>query len=151
MEGILQSCRESLEGLRMAEVNVLPIRVSKDRVEQHVIERLAADGDLQRIHHDEIECNHVTRMMHLRERDFLFDTMLQLPPLHTPFEGAANRVGDANVTFFTGGRVVLLLEPIQNRVRFQSSILFEEFNDLAPELLQRIAGASDTYEPVVRS
>jgi hypothetical protein len=103
-----------------------------------VVERLAPDRDFQRIHHDEVECNHVTRMMHLWERDFLFDTMRQLPSLHTPFEGTANRVGDANATFLTGGRVVLLLEPIQNRVRFQPSILFEEFNDLAPELLEWI-------------
>ena len=90
-------------------------------------------------------------MMDLRERDFLFDTMLQLPSLHTPFESATNRVSDANVTFLTVGRVVLLLEPIQNRVRFQSSILFQEFHDLAPELLERIADVCDTYEPAVRS
>jgi hypothetical protein len=39
----------------MTEVNVLPIRVGEDRVEQHVIERLAANRDLQRIHHDKVE------------------------------------------------------------------------------------------------
>jgi hypothetical protein len=77
-------------------------------------------------------------MMCLREHDFLLDAMLQLPSLHAPFESAANRVGNANVTFLTHGWVVLLLEPIQNRVRLQPPILFEEFNNLAPELLQRI-------------
>ena len=47
MEGVLQARRERLEGLRMTDVNVLPVRVSKDRMEHHMIEGLAADGNLQ--------------------------------------------------------------------------------------------------------
>jgi hypothetical protein len=107
-------------------------------MEHHVFERLVPDRDLQRIHHDEVEGDHVARMMHLRKRDFLLDTMLQLPSLHTPFESATNRVSDAILAFLTDGRVVLLLEPIENRVRFQPWLFFEAFSDLSPELLERI-------------
>jgi len=103
----------------VTQVNVFPIRVGKDRVEHHVFERLVPDRDLQRIHHDEVKGDHVARMMHLRKRHFLLDTVLQLPLLHASFESATNRVSDAILTFLTGGRVVLLLEPIENRVRFE--------------------------------
>jgi hypothetical protein len=120
MKAILQSCGERLEGLRMTEVNILPIRVGKDRMEHHVLKSLLPDRNVQLIHDDEVECDHVARMMLLGKNDFLLDTMLQLPLLDTPFESATNRVSDTNVTFRTVGRVVFLLEPIENCVRFQS-------------------------------
>jgi hypothetical protein len=88
-------------------------------MEHHVFERPFSDRDLQRIHHDEVKGDHVARMMHLWKNDFLLDTMLQLPSLDTPFESTTNRVRDANVAFLTLGWVVLLLEPIENCVRFQ--------------------------------
>ena len=47
MQGILQARRERLEGLRMTDVNVLPVRISEDRMKHHVVEGLASDRDLQ--------------------------------------------------------------------------------------------------------
>ena len=60
MQRILQARRERLEGFRMTEVNVFPVRVSEDRMEQHVVERLAVESDLQRIHDHEVEGDHVS-------------------------------------------------------------------------------------------
>ena len=77
-------------------------------MEQHVIERLAAQSDLQGIHDDEVKRQHITRVMHLRELDLLLDTMLQLPTMDTSFERAANRVGYLRRA---RGGIVFLLEP----------------------------------------
>jgi hypothetical protein len=45
-------------------------------MEHQVFEGLVPNRDLQGIHHDEVKGDHVTRMMHLRKRHFLLDTML---------------------------------------------------------------------------
>ena len=47
MQCVLQAGGKCLERFRMAEMDVLPVRVREDRMEQHVVERLATDGDLQ--------------------------------------------------------------------------------------------------------
>ena len=135
MQGVLQTCRESFEGLRMTEVDVLPVRIGEDRMEHHVVEGLAADRDLERIHDDEVESDHVARMVNLWEDDFLLDTVLELPTLYSSFQCSSNRVRHARLTF---RRVVLLFEPIQNRVRFESRIVLKSFFDFAPILFERI-------------
>lgn len=76
MQGVLQSRRERLERLAVTEMHVLPVRVSEDRMKQHVIERLAAERHFQGIHDHEVEGDHVARMMPLRKLDVLLDTML---------------------------------------------------------------------------
>jgi len=74
-------------------------------------------------------------MVNLWERNFLLDTVLELPTLHSSFECSSNRVRHARLTV---RRVVLLFEPIQNRVWFESRIVFKSFVDFAPKLLERI-------------
>jgi hypothetical protein len=135
MQGVLQAAREGLEGLRLTEVNVLPVRVSEDGVEQHVIESLPAEGDLQRVHDHEIKRDHVARVVHLRELDVLLDTVLQLPTLHQPFERATNRVRHLRRTF---GRIVFLLEPIKKRIGLEPRIFLKQGFDFTPELRERI-------------
>ena len=70
----------------MTQVNVLPIGIGKDRMEQHVIKGFAAHRDLQRIHDYEIKRQHVTSMMNLREFHFLLDTVPEFPTLHAALE-----------------------------------------------------------------
>ncbi len=106
----------------MTEVNVLPVRVGEDCVEQHVIERLAAQGDLQCIHDHEVERNHVTCVVGLCKLDILLHTVGQLPALNAPLKRSPNRVSDTRRTIHC---VVLLLEPIKNRVRLQLRILLK--------------------------
>jgi len=108
-------------------------------MEQFVVERFAADGDLQRIHDDEVEGDHVARMVNLREHHFLLDAMFEFPTLHPPFQCSSNRVRHARLAF---RRVVLLFEPIQNRVRFESRIVLKSFFDFLPELLQRVRASA---------
>ena len=61
-------------------------------------------------------------MMNLREGDFLLDTVLKFPTLYSPFERPSNRIGHARLTI---RRVVLLLEPIEEGVGLEPSILLE--------------------------
>ena len=112
----------------MTQVNVLPVRVGEDRMEQHVIERLATYRDLQRIHNDEVERDHVACMVDLRELDILLDAVRQLPALNAPLERSSNRVGYARRTF---RRVVFLLEPIKNRIGLQLRILLKKDFDFS--------------------
>ncbi len=100
----------------MAKVNVFPVRVRQDRMEEHVIERLAAEGDFQAIHDDEVKGHDVARVMHLRELDLLLDTLLKFPTLNPSFERSANRSTDLRLT---SGRIVFLLQPIQDRIGFE--------------------------------
>ena len=74
-------------------------------------------------------------MMNLREGDLLLDTVLKLPTLDSPFECSANRVGHMRRAT---GRVVLLFEPIEQGIRFESPILLESCFDFRPKLLERI-------------
>ena len=59
----------------MTVVNVLPVRIREDRMKHHVIERLPTHGDLQPVHDDEVKCDHITRVMNLRELDALLNSM----------------------------------------------------------------------------
>ena len=135
MQGILQARREGLEGLRMTEVNVFPVGIREDRVKQHVLEGFACDGNVQRIHHDEVKGDHVARMVNLREHDLLLHPVLELPTPHSPLEGSPDRVGHARLPL---GRVVLLLQPIQDGVRLESLIVLKSLFDFAPKVFQWI-------------
>jgi len=85
-------------------------------------------------------------MVNLWEHHFLLDTMLELPTLHASFQRPSNRVRHARHTF---RRVVLLFEPIQNRVRLETRIVLKPLLDLLPEFLERIrASAVATLGPL---
>jgi len=135
MQGILQARGERLEGFRMTEVNVLPVRVGEDGMEQHVIKGLATQGDHQCIHDNEVERHHVAGVVDLRKLDILLHTVFQLPVLNAPLERPPNRVSDV-------GRllryVVLLLEPIKNRIGLQLRIVLETRFDFTPIIRERI-------------
>ncbi len=103
-------------------MNVLPIGVRKDRVEQQVIERPTVDRDTQAIQIHEVERDHIARMMHLGKRDFLLNPVVEPPFLHPPLQRPPDRIRDRSLARL--GIVVFLLEPIQQRHGLQSRIGF---------------------------
>jgi hypothetical protein len=107
-------------------------------VEEEVLERSSADRDLERIHGDEVEGDHIAGVMDLGEVDFLLDALLELPPPDAPLQCAADRVGDARLASLAHRRVMFLLQPLQEGVGLELPIVPEPFLDLRPELLQRI-------------
>lgn len=135
MQGVLQPRRERFERLGAAEVNVLPVRIGKHRVEPEVLERLASDGDVKIVHGNEVEGDHVSRVMNLRKTHFSPDAMPQLPVQDPSFQRAPDRIRD---TWRPVVRIVLLLQPIQNRERLETRIALQERFNFRPEFRQRI-------------
>jgi hypothetical protein len=135
MQGILQTGGKCLERFRVAEVYVLPVRVGQDGMKQQVIEALAGERDAECVHDYEVERDHVARVMHLREGDLLFDAVFQLPSLHASLQRAADRIGHMRLA---RGRIVFLLEPIQDRIRLELPIVLQQDFDFRPEHFQWI-------------
>jgi len=135
VKGVLQACRERFERFGTAEVDVFPVRVGEHRVEPEVVERLAADRHLEFVHANEVERDQVSRMMDLGKPHLLLDAVSELPVQDPPFQRAADRLRDTRRTV---GRIVLLLQPIQNRVRLEPRIALQQRFDLRPELPQGI-------------
>jgi len=113
VQGVLKTRRQRLERLRVAEVYVFPVGICEDGVEQHVVVRTSSNRNLQSVQSDEVESDHVPRMMNLRELDFLFDSLLKLPPLNTPLQRPPNRIGDQQLALAIGRGVVFLFQPIE--------------------------------------
>ncbi len=113
VQGVLKTRRQRLERLRVAEVYVFPVGIREDGVEQHVVVRTSLNRDLQSVQNDEVESDHVPRMMNLRELDFLFHSVLQLPLLNSPLQRPSNRIGDPHLALAIGLIVVFLFQPIE--------------------------------------
>ena len=94
-----------------------PIGIREHRVEQHVVVRASLDGHLQRIENDEVESDHVTRLMNLRKRHLLLDVLLQFPPLDSPFQRSSNRIGNHHFPGDPGRGIVFLFQPIEQGER----------------------------------
>ena len=62
---------------------------------------------------DEVESDHVARMMNLGEVDFLLHPVLQLPLLNSPLQRPSNRIGDLHLAWALGRGIVFLLQPIE--------------------------------------
>ncbi len=113
VQGVLQTRRQGLERLRVAEVDVLPVGIGEDGVEQLVVVRTSLDRDPQSIQIDEVESDHVARMVNLAEVDFLLHPVLQLPSLNASLQRPPNRIGDPQLALAAGRRIVFLLQPIE--------------------------------------
>ena len=77
-QGVLQTFAEALEALGETDGAGLPVGVSEHEVIDHVVERLAEDGDAELCHAGEIRLGETTRLVDLGEEDLL----------GRPFEGA---------------------------------------------------------------
>jgi hypothetical protein len=127
---VLQALAQSLEGLRRAERNRLPVRVRQREVERQVGERLAGQRHFQAVHVREIGGRQVSRMMDLSEHHRLVRALESPPRTDPSLEGSTLTVGELPP--------VLLLQPMKQRDRLQGGILVQQFRDRRPDLLKRI-------------
>lgn len=136
MQGVLKPGGQGFIGLRMAEMNVFPIGVSEDGMKQEVLISSAPNRHAQGVQVDEVEGDHIPRMMHLGKLDLLRDAVLELPFLHPPLQRPPNGIGDRPLARLRV--VVFLLEPIQQSHRLQAGIGFQKGFDFRPVGFQRI-------------
>jgi hypothetical protein len=132
----------------MAQMNVLPIGIREDRMKQQMLVRSAPDRHAEAIQVDEVERDHIARMMHLGKLDLVLDSVLELPFLNPPFQRPPEGIRDRPVSCF--GVVVFLLEPIQQRHRPEPVIALQKRLDLRPERFEWIdPGAIRSDRPLL--
>lgn len=138
VQGVLQTRRQRLERLRMAEVDVLPVGIRENGVKQLVVVGASLNRDPQSIQIDEVESDHVARMMNLRKVDLLLHPVLQLPTLNAPLQRPANRIRDPQLPGPGARGIVLLLQPIEQGKGPQPGVALQEFLDLRPERFEGV-------------
>lgn len=122
----LESSAERLERFREADRDRLPIRVGEREVIQQVVQRLAGDGDAQRIHVREVRCCQIAGVVDLREHDRTPRSMHAAPLAHPPFKRPPLRIGE-----LAG---ISVLEPREEGERPQSRLGVQAGRDLRPDL-----------------
>jgi len=138
VQGVLQPCRQGLERLRVAEMDVFPIGIGEDGMKQQVVVLPSLNRDPQLVQDHEVKGDHVARMMNLRESDFLFDAILQLPLLNSPLQRAPHRTGDHDLPCAAGRGIVFLFQPVKQGKGTQPRIVLQERLDLGPIRLDGI-------------
>jgi hypothetical protein len=125
-QGVLQSLRERLERLGGAERHRLPVRVGQHEVIDQVVERLAGDGDRERVHAREVRRGKVAGLVDRAEDDGAVRPV-QGPPLpHPPLEGPAVGVEELPR--------MLTPEPVEKSLGREFRLGLESLLDLDPDL-----------------
>ena len=88
VQGVLQSIGEGLERFGQANAHRFPVRVGEDEMVDHVVERLACDGDGERIHVCEVRSGEIANVMHLSDDGELARTVAGPPLANAAFKGA---------------------------------------------------------------
>ena len=127
---ILQTVGERLERLRRTQRHRLPVRVGEHEVVDHVIESLAGDRDVQRVHVCEIGGREIAGIVDLAEHDGLPRSMRRPPLPHAAFKGAAMRIEEL--------ARVLATQPVEERLGEQSRLGLEPLLDCGPDRRKRI-------------
>jgi len=127
---ILQAVRERLERLGNAQRHRLPVRVGQHEVVDHVIEPLAADGDVQRVHVGEVGRCEVAGRVNLPEHDRLPRTVGGPPLPHATLERAAMRIEKLPR--------MLTPQPVEKRLREQPRFGREPLRYCGPHGRERI-------------
>ena len=96
---ILQAVRERLERLGRAQRHRLPVRVGEHEVVDHVIEPLAGNRDVERVHVGEVGRREVAGRVNLAEHDGLPGAVSRPPLPHATLERAAVRIEELPRTF----------------------------------------------------
>jgi hypothetical protein len=129
-EGVLQAVGERLERLRGTQSHRFPVRVGEHEVVDHVIERLAGNRDVQRVHVREVGGREIAGVVDLAEHDGLARPVDRAPLPHAALEGAAMRIEELARVFAT--------QPVEERLGEQPRFGVEPFLDCGPNCCERI-------------
>lgn len=127
---ILQAVGQRLERLGGAQRHRLPVRVGQHKVVHHVIEPLAGDRDVQRVHVGEVGRREVAGVVDLAEHDGLPRAVGGPPLPHATLERAAVRIEELPR--------MLAAQPIEERLGEQPRFGREALLDHRPHGGERI-------------
>jgi len=129
-ERFLNSGTECFKRFGKAQRHRFYIAVRQDAVVQCVIESCSGDRDPQLIADREVTGRQPSRMMDLAEEDRLAWTVKASPLGHTPFERSSSGIGKPTD--------VILLQPVEQGLRFELRLRFQPLLHFAPYVFERI-------------
>jgi hypothetical protein len=133
-QGVLEAVAESLEGLRGAEGDGLPVGVAEHEVIDQVVERLALDGDGQRVHRCEVGGREVTGVVNLLELDIACGPVCGFPLTHTSLECAPMCVVEPTWMFRP--------QPLEKCLGDQPGFVGEPGGDAIPDLSEGVGACA---------
>lgn len=121
---VLQAVGQRLERLGRAQRHRLPVRVGQHEVVDHVVEPLAGDRDVQRVHVGEVGGREIAGVVDLAEHDGLPRAESRPPLPHATLERAAMRIEELPRT--------LAAQPVEERLGEQPRFGREALLDHRP-------------------
>lgn len=135
----LQPFAETLKALRVAQRRPLPVRIGQHEMVHHVVQGLPIDCHLQVAHPSKVRRAQTSRMVHLREEDFLVRSFGGAPRLHPALERPQLAVLELPR--------MLPLQPLKQRLGLQLRMLLQLLVDFRPDLFEWVLARP----PVMRS
>jgi hypothetical protein len=127
---VLQPLAEALEALGEADGAGLPVGVGEHEVVDHVVERLAEDGDAELGHAGEIRLGEPPRLVDLGEEDLLGRPFEGAPPFDPPLQATELDVGEPT------GKTSLQVE--EEGLGLESGVEPEHLKQFGPDVLERV-------------
>lgn len=128
---VLQPFAQALETLREADRRRLPVRVGQHKVVNQMVEALLLDRHVELVHRREVRRAEPAGFMHLREEHFLGRPPESAPTLQVPLQRPQLAVQEA--------ARIAPPQLAEDRLRLQSGIAVEQFENLVPNRLEGIA------------
>jgi hypothetical protein len=129
-QGVLQALAEALEALGEADGASLPVGVGQHEVIDHVVERLAEDGDAELGHTGEVRLGEPTRLVDLREENLLGRPFEGAPPFDPALQATELDVGE------TPWKTPLQVE--EEGLGLEPRVEPEQFEKFGPDILERV-------------
>jgi hypothetical protein len=129
-QGVLQALAEALEALGEADGAGLPVGVGEDEVIDHVVERLAEDGDAELGHAGEVALGEPARLMDLGEEDLPW----------RPFEGPPLSDPSLQAPELDVGKPprIAALQVEEEGLGLEARVEPEQFEEFGPDVLERV-------------
>jgi hypothetical protein len=127
---ILQTIGQRLERLRGAHGHGFPIRVGQHEMINHVIERLAGNGNVEPVHGSEVGRRQIARLVDLAEHNGLPRSVRGVPLPYPAFKSAAVRIEKL--------ARICPPQPVEERLGPQSRFGSEAFFNLGPNRGKRV-------------
>jgi hypothetical protein len=129
-QGVLQTFAEALETLGETDGAGLPVGVGEHKVIDHVVERLAEDGDAELGHTGEVTLGEPPRLMNLGEEDLL-GWPFEGPPLFDPaLQATELDIGEAARE--------ASLQVVEESLGLEPRVESEQFEEFGPDVLERV-------------
>jgi len=129
-QGVLDSFGEALEALGEADGAGLPVGVGEHEVIDHVVERLAEDGDAELGHAGEVALGEPPRLVDLGEEDLLGRPFEGTPLFDPALQGPELDIGE------TTREASLQVE--KEGLGLEPRVEPEQFEEFGPDVLERV-------------